>query len=131
MAELRKSRRSPGSILRLGPLVWAGLLCAFLAAAAIGFVWHRNRNEQLLRANAKLRQEIEARLKLNQDLEAQLQFMTRPDVLAARARAMGMVQPEPAQILKVPLTPRSGPVAALPPGQLATERPAARPGGVR
>jgi hypothetical protein len=131
MAELRKSRRSPGSILRLGPLVWAGLLFAFLAAAAIGFVWHRNRNEQLLRANAKLRQEIEARLKLNQDLEAQLQFMTRPDVLAARARAMGMVQPEPAQILKVTLTPRSGPVAALPPGQLATERPAARPGGVR
>jgi len=131
MAELRKSRRSPGSILRLGPLVWAGLLCAFLAAAAIGFVWHRNRNEQLLRANAKLRQEIEARLKLNQDLEAQLQFMTRPDVLAARARAMGMVQPEPAQILKVTLTPHSGPVAALPPGQLATERPAARPGGVR
>lgn len=131
MAVWRTSRRSPGSILRLGPLVWVGLLCAFLAAAAIGFVWHRNRNEQLLRANARLRQEIEARLKLNQDLEVQLQFMTRPDVLAARARAMGMVQPEPAQILKVTLVPRGGPAVARPPGQLATGRPAARQGGYR
>lgn len=131
MAELRKSRRSPGSILRWGPLVWAGLLCAFLAAAAIGYVWHRNRNEQLLRTNARLRLEIEARLKLNQDLEAQIQFMTRPDVLAARARALGLVQPEPAKILKVPLVPRGGPTAARPPGQLATGQPGARQGGLR
>lgn len=105
MSTLRKSRRAPGSILRLGPLLWAGLLGAFAAAASIGYVWHRDRNDRLLRENAQLRRQIEAQLKLNQELEAQLQWMTRPDVLAARARAMGMVQPGPGQILKVPLVP--------------------------
>lgn len=129
---MRKSRKSPASILRFGPLMLTGLLCAFFAASGIGYVWHRNRNEQLLRDNAQQRRLLEALHKENQELEAQLQAMTRPDVLFARARAMGLVQPEPSQILRVVLTPKPAPVPRLPAMHIAAQPPAgAREGGAR
>ncbi len=105
MSTLRKSRRAPGGILRLGPLVWAVVLAVVAVASCIGFVWHRDRNQSLLRDNARLRQQIEAQLKLTQELEAQLLWMTRPDILVARARVLGLGPPNPGQILRVPLVP--------------------------
>lgn len=132
MSTLRTSRRAPGSILRVGPLLWAGLLGAFAAAACIGYVWHRDRNDRLLQDNAQLQRQIEAQLRLNQELEAQLQWMTRPDVLAARARAMGLVQPGPGQILKVPLVPPGAvPDAGLLPQLVRRSPPAVSGGGGR
>lgn len=129
MSTQRKSRRAPGGILRLGPLVWAVVLAVLMAAACIGYVWHRDRNQSLLRDNARLRQQIEAQLKLNQELEAQLQWMTRPDILAARARVLGLGQPNPGQILRVPLLPPGTVPAdgALP--QLVRQAPTPKTGG--
>ncbi len=109
-----------------------GLLCAFFAASGIGYVWHRNRNEQLLRDNAQHRRLWEALQKENQELEAQLQAMTRPDVLYARAKAMGLVQPDPSQILRVVLTPMPAPILRLPAMHSAGRPPAStREGGVQ
>ena len=52
---MAKSRKSPAGILRYGPLMLAVGLGGLLAASAIGYVWHRNRNEQLARENAQAR----------------------------------------------------------------------------
>lgn len=132
MATTRKSRKSPASILRFGPLMLTGLLCAFFATSGIGYVWHRNRNEQLLRDNARDRRLLEALHKENQELEAQLQALTRPDVLFARAKAMGLVQPDPSQIVRIVLTPTPAPTLRAPALHIAGRSPVGtREGGAR
>ncbi len=102
---MRKSRKSPASILRFGPLVLAVLLCGFFAAAGIGYTWNRNRNEQLLRDIAQGRRLLDALQKENQQLEFQCLELTRPEVLYERAKALGLVRPEPSQILRVEIAP--------------------------
>jgi hypothetical protein len=120
---MAKSRKSPASILRLAPLRLAGLLGLFLAAAAIGFVWHRNRNEQLVRDNTQRRRVLETLEKQNQQLEYLLVGLTRPEALAERARALGLDRPEPAQVLRVELLPFAAPA---PPGAAAVDLAARR-----
>lgn len=109
MNPARKSRRSPAGILQFQPVLGAAALCLALAGAGMGYVWNRNRNDAVLRDNARLRRQLETERKANQALEAQLQFLTRPDVLYQRARALGLVQPDPTQIIRVSLEPWPAP----------------------
>lgn len=102
---MKKSRKSPASILRVGPLKLAVVLGGFLAASAIGYVWHRNRNEQLARENTLNRRQLEWLQKENQELEYRLLGLTRPEALAERARYLGLVRPDPEQLIRVALTP--------------------------
>jgi len=102
---MAKSRKSPASILRFGPLMLAVGLCGLVAASAIGFVWHRNRNEQLVRDNALTRRRLEAQQKENQELEYRFLGLTRPEVLTERARVLGLDRPDPDQFIRVELLP--------------------------
>jgi cell division protein FtsL len=102
---MAKSRKSPASILRFGPLMLAVGLCGLVAASAIGFVWHRNRNEQLVRDNALTRRRLEAQQKENQELEYRFLGLTRPEVLTERARVLGLDRPDPDQFIRVELAP--------------------------
>jgi len=102
---MAKSRKSPAGILRYGPLMLAVGLGGLLAASAIGYVWHRNRNEQLARENARARRRLEALQKENLELESRFLGLTRPEVLATRAQALGLLLPDPDQVLRVELTP--------------------------
>jgi hypothetical protein len=111
---MAKSRKSPASILRFGPLMLTGVLCVGFAGAGIGMVWHRNRNDDLMRANAQRTRLIDALHKENQRLEFQFQGMIRPEALFERARALGLARPEPGQILRVEFTPVSPPRNAPP-----------------
>lgn len=113
-----KSRRSPASILRLGPLLLVGALGGFLAISAIGWVWHRNRNEALVRENAQQRRQLETVQKANQLLEFGLLGATRPEALIERARSLGLVRPDPSQVLRVELLPLG---AYAPPGPSAVQ----------
>ncbi len=113
---MRKSRKTPASILRFGPLMLALLLCGFFAAAGIGYVWHRNRNEQLVRDNDQRRRLLDTLQKQNQQLEFQCLELTRPEVLAERARTLGLVRPEPSQLLRIEM-PSLG--TATPPAPVA------------
>lgn len=108
---MAKSRKSPAGILRYGPLMLAVGLGGLLAASAIGYVWHRNRNEQLARDNAQARRRLEALQKENLELESRFLGLTRPEVLATRARALGLLLPDPDQVLRVELTPLRPPPA--------------------
>ena len=102
---MAKSRKSPAGILRYGPLMMAVGQGGLLAASAIGYDWHRNRNEQLARENAQARRRLEALQKENLELESRFLGLTRPEVLANRAQALGLLLPDPDQVLRVELTP--------------------------
>jgi uncharacterized protein HemX len=96
-----KSRKSPSSILRFGPLVLAVLLCGAFATAGIGYVWHRNRNERLAGDNHQRRQQLDELRRHNQALERTLARETTPLALERRARALGLVMPQPEQVLRI------------------------------
>jgi cell division protein FtsL len=102
---MAKSRKSPASILRFGPLMLAVGLCGPVAVSAIGYVWHRNRNEQLVRENALTRRRLEAQQKENQELEYRFLGLTRPEGLTERARVLGLDRPDPDQFIRVELPP--------------------------
>lgn len=102
---MAKSRKSPASILRFGPLMLAVGLGGLVAISAIGYVWHRNRNEQLVREIALTRRRLEVLQKENLELEYRFLGLTRPEVLAERAKALGMIRPDPDQFIRVELTP--------------------------
>ncbi len=120
---MARSRKSPASILRFGPLLLALVSCGFVAASAIGYVWHRNRNEELARDNTITRRRFEVLQKENQELEYRLLGLTRPEALAERARVLGLVRPEPAQVLRVELTPQGEPPAVEAPVMGLAARP--------
>jgi len=119
-----KSRKSPAGILRFGPLLLAVALLGFLAVSACGYVWQRNRNEQLARENGLTRRRLEMLQKENLELEYRFLGLTRPEALAERARTLGLVRPDPDQLIRVELVPMEP--AALPPRAVVSL--AARPG---
>jgi hypothetical protein len=107
-----KCRKSPAGILRFGPLLLAVVMLGFVAVSAIGYVWHRNRNEQLSRENGAARRRLEGLQKANLELEWRLLGLTRPEALEARASSLGLVRPNPDHLLRVelvPLEPAGGP----------------------
>ena len=116
---MARNRKLRSGGVRLGPFWFAAGLCAFLCAAGIGFVWHRNRNEEL---SGLLRQRAAAleTLRLqNQSLDRQLEELRSPRALEAAIQRwrLGLVVPQPDQVLRLPeIKPDAGlrPPAPMP-----------------
>jgi cell division protein FtsB len=126
MTANRKKGERP---VRFGPLF--GLVLAFLFAsgAGLGYVWHRNRNAQLSRQVAQKRAELEAWRLQNQTLERQMEVLRSHPYLLRRVQELnlGLVMPQPEQILRLPANPTAAPLP--PPAGLAPARFAARAAG--
>lgn len=97
-------RRSPSKGFRVGPLLLALGVCAFACGAGMGYVWHRNRNEQL---NQQIRQaaaQLEQLRSTNLILDQQLDGLRSPRAIEAAVRRLnlGLLTPQPEQILRIP-----------------------------
>jgi len=108
------NRKNGVKPIRFGPLF--GLVLAFLFAsgAGLGYVWHRNRNAELSRQVTQKRAELEACRLENQALDRQLEALRSHPYLARRAQELnlGLVMPQPEQILRLPALPVAGLPAA-------------------
>lgn len=111
------TRRSRGTI-RLGSLVAAILVFGFFCAAGIGYVWHRNRNEQIGRQIQDQAAHLEQLRMQNQYLDRQLEELRSPRALEAAVRRfnLGLVMPQPEQILRITEEP---PGASRMPAEIA------------
>jgi hypothetical protein len=100
--------------VRFGPLFGLVLAFIFASAAGLGYIWHRNRNAQLDRQVAQQRAELEALRLQNQSLERQLEVLRSHPYLARRVQELnlGLVMPQPGQILRLPANPVAGPPPA-------------------
>lgn len=90
--------------MRLGPLLIALGLCGCFCGAGMGYVWHRNRNEQLARLILRQTARLEQLRAANQIFERQLDELRSPRALEAAVHRwnLGLVMPQPEQILRIP-----------------------------
>jgi Septum formation initiator len=88
--------------MRFGPALRAFLLCLFIGGSGVGYVWQKN---QIFELGKQMKQR-ELRLKMlddqNKQLEQSLALLQRPAFLNERIKNLGLVQPSPSQIWRLP-----------------------------
>jgi len=101
---MARHRKAHSTSLRAGPVVLALVICAFACGAGMGYVWHRNRNEQLSRDIRASTARLEALRGTNLILDRQLEELRSPRALEAAIRRLNLdlVMPQPEQILRIP-----------------------------
>ncbi len=108
---MRANRKTQSGTTRLGPFCLAIAVCGFLCVSGLGYVWHRNRNEELSRQLRQRAAHLDWVQKQNQDLDRLLEELRSPRAIhAANERwKLGLIAPLPEQVLLLPDTrPRVG-----------------------
>src|SRR5438045_205357 len=101
---MAKNRKYRSAALRFGPALKAFLLCLFIGGSGVGYVWQKN---QLFELGRQIKQR-ELRLTTlsgqNEKLKKQLATMRSPAFLEGRIKDLnlGLVQPQPGQIWRLP-----------------------------
>ena len=97
--------RSAEAAIRFGPALKASFLCLLIAGSAVGYVWQKSQVYQL----GKQIRETESRLaqleRNNQMLADQLADLRSPVKLDQRARNLGLVSAQPAQVVRLSESP--------------------------
>lgn len=123
---MARNRRAQSGGVRFGPLVTALLVSACFCAAGVGYVWHRNRNEQLSRLIRDRSVRLEELRAQNRYLDRQLEDLRSHRSLEARVRELnlGLVMPRPEQILRLPEPRGTAPAepATAVPGPVVADR---------
>jgi len=109
-----KNRKSETIAVRCGAFLTTALLCSLFVGAGLGYVWHRNRNEQLRGQIEQKRARLESLRMQNQAMERQVEDLRSHRALERRVQdlGLGLVMPVPEQILR--LTEHASSAAPLP-----------------
>ena len=103
--EMAKNRKNQAAAIRFGPALKASFLCLLIAGSAVGYVWQKSQVYQL----GKQIRETESRLaqleRNNQMLADQLADLRSPVKLDQRARNLGLVSAQPAQVVRLSESP--------------------------
>jgi len=98
---MAKNRKNQAAAIRFGPALKALFLCLLIGGSAVGYVWQKSQVYQL----GKLIRETESRLaqieRNNQMLGDQLADLRSPVKLDQRARNLGLIPAQPAQVVRL------------------------------
>ncbi|HEY1173205.1 MAG TPA: hypothetical protein VGH19_17685 [Verrucomicrobiae bacterium] len=117
---MARNRKNEAAGVRFGPAIKAVLLCLFIAAAAIGFVWQQSQIGALGKEMKERETKLAELKRQNQLRNDQLRWMRSPQVIDARVRELqlGLVPVQPAQVVRMVELPYET-------GQVTMERPVA------
>lgn len=100
---MARNRKYQAAAVRFGPAVKAFLLCSFIAAAGVGYVWQQQQindlGKQILAREKKL-----ADLRLQAEkLRRQVATLQSPQFIEMRIKELklGLVQPQPTQVWRL------------------------------
>jgi cell division protein FtsB len=103
--KMAKNRKNQAAAIRFGPALKASFLCLLIGGSAVGYVWQKSQVYQL----GKQIRETESRLaqleRNNQMLADQLADLRSPVKLDQRARNLGLVPAQPAQVVRLSESP--------------------------
>ena len=111
---MARNRKHESAAIRFGPTLKALLLCLLIGGAGVGYVWQK---DQIYQLGRQIKQR-EVRLRdlgdQNEKLQKQLGTMRSPGLLETRIKELnlGLVQPDPTQIWRLPEPCREAPAPA-------------------
>lgn len=122
---MTKNRKLQSAATRWGPLLMASMLFGFSVLASLGFIWHRNRNEQLSRQIRNKQVVLEGLRMQNQSLDKQLEDSRSHRALEQRVQelGLGLAMPQPEQILRVAAGAPAGANPTTSPSRLMARAP--------
>lgn len=101
---MAQNRRQQAASVRFGPAMAAVLICLVAGGSGVGYVWQKNQIRELGELQKKREQRL-AELRFNNErLRRQLATLMSPAFLDRRVRELnlGLVPPQPAQVLCLP-----------------------------
>lgn len=123
---MARNRKNQSAAVRFVPAIWAALLCVVIAGAAVGFVWQKRQIQDLGRQIRDSEIKLEKLREANGKLGRQLMTLRSPQFLDKRIKELnlGLVQPAPAQLLRIVEMPAepAAPALAPPPPPLYAAR---------
>jgi hypothetical protein len=108
---MARNRKHESAAIRFGPTLKALLLCLLIGGAGVGYVWQKDQiyrlSEQRKQREVRLRELTEK----NEQLKKQLGTLSTVARLEARIKELnlGLIQPEPSQIWRLPEPSRESP----------------------
>lgn len=111
---MARNRKHQSAAIRFGPALKAFLLCLVFAGSGVGYVWQKSQIDELGRQIKQRETRLNELQERNKKLRDQLAILRSPAELDARARKLGLGQPQPGQIWRlvepvVPVVVDSGP----------------------
>jgi hypothetical protein len=109
---MARNRKHESAAIRFGPTLKALLLCLLIGGAGVGYVWQKDQIQQLGRQINQREVRLRGLVDQNEKLRKQLGDMRGPKNLELRIKELnlGLVQPDPTQIWRLPEPIREGPV---------------------
>jgi hypothetical protein len=101
---MARNRKHESAAIRFGPTLKALLLCLLIGGAGVGYVWQKDQIYQLGRQIKQREVRVRELVDQNEKLRKQLSTLCTPALLEARIKELnlGLVQPEPAQVWRLP-----------------------------
>jgi|SRR5579872_1603162 len=114
---MARNRKNQSAAIRFGPALKALLLCLVIGGSGVGYVWQKNQIDELGHQIKKREARLAELREQNVKLKKQLAILLTPRFLEKRVEKMGLVQPRPEQIWRLP-----EPVAEPPVPEAGPER---------
>lgn len=113
---MAKNRKNHASGFKLGPPLKAALLCVLIGGSGVGYVWQKAVIDQLGQEIKKREIRVRALQDQNERYSNQLDAMQSVPVLEMRIRDLnlGLVMPQPSQIMVLTETPRPSTASPAP-----------------
>jgi cell division protein FtsL len=98
---MAKSRKNQSAAIRFGPALKALFLCLLIAGSAIGYVWQKGQNYELGKQIIQMEKKLSQLAHDNKKRDDQLAGLRSPVMLYQRARELGLVPVQPAQVVRL------------------------------
>ena len=110
---MARNRKHESAAIRFGPTLKALLLCLLIGGAGVGYVWQKDQIYLLGRQIKQREVHLRELADQNEKLRKQLGTMRSPALLETRIKELnlGLLQPDPAQIWRLPEPSREAPVS--------------------
>jgi hypothetical protein len=121
---MARNRKYQSANIRFGPALKAFLLCLVIGGSGVGYVWQKSQIDELGRQIKQRELRLTSLQDQNKKFRDQLAMLRSPAQLDQRVRELnlGLGQPQPAQIWRLPEPPATAPVTNDRAGQLLAQR---------
>jgi hypothetical protein len=126
---MARNRKYQSAAIRFGPALKAFLLCLVIGGSGVGFVWQKGQIDELGRQIKQREIRLISLREQNKKFRDQLAMLRSPAQLDQRVRELnlGLGQPQPAQIWRLPEPPAPVPAANSRADRLLAQRSDALP----